>query len=229
MLWIQVATVVFFFGFGAFIVLAGAGSSDFAACVLAALFFFAIAAFFLLNLIGFASQHVTLREDGIAFRLPPLGNNTVFPWKLRRGNLPWNGVRALDVKLRNLAGGQKVYVMRTTVGDVVFFWPQWTNADAIADEIIRRSGAGTSTEDMDLPPVPDPLHPEKGVQSSTGERFMRGCGTVTLIISVILAVLCVIALFGAKPEDRWNIGKAFLFLSFAAAAAQGMRRYRRIR
>jgi hypothetical protein len=39
----------------------------------------------------------------------------------------------------------------------------------------------------------------------------------------------VIALFGAKPEDRWNIGKALFFLGIATVAAQGMRRYRRIR
>lgn len=229
MLWIQVFIVAFFFGFGCLVILAGAGSKDMAAVVLASLFFFAIGSFCLLNLLGFRSQHLTLREDGISFRLPPLGTNTVFPWKLRRENLPWNGVRALDVKLRNLGGDQKVYVMRTTGGDVVFFWPQWPNADAIADEIIKRSAAATSIEDMNLPPVPDPLHPERAVQSSTGERFMRGFGTFILIIAAILAALCIFALFGAKPEDRWNIGKALLFLSFAAAGAQGLRRYRRIR
>lgn len=229
MLWIQVFTVVFFLGFGSFIILAGATSSAFGACVLASLFFFAIGSFFLLNLIGFRSQHLTLREDGISFRLPPLGNNTVFPWKLRRENLPWNAVRALDVKLRNLGGDQQVYVMRTTVGDVVFFWPQWPNAHAIAEEIIKRSAAATSTEDMNLPPVPDPLHPEKAVQSTAGERFMRGFGTAMLMIAAILGALCVFALFGAKPEDRWNIGKALLFLSFTAAGAQGLRHYRRIK
>ena len=229
MLWLQVFIVVFFFGFGLFVIFAGLGSSAAAVCVLIALFLFALGLFFLLNLIGFRSQHLTLRDDGISFCLAPLGNNLVMPWKLQSEDLPWSSVRALDVKLRNLGSPQRVYVLRTTAGDVTFSWPQWPNAEAIAQEIIRRSGASTSTEDMDLPPVPDPNQPRAPAQSSAGERFMRGFGTVMLIISAILALLCVIALFGAKPEDRWSIAIAFLFLGIAAATAQGLRRYRRIR
>lgn len=229
MLWLQVFIVTFFFFFGAFVVLAGLGSSAAVVCALIGLFFLALGSFFLLNLIGFRSQHVTLRDDGISFRLAPLGNNFVLPWKLRSESLPWNEVRALDVKLRNLSGPQKVYVLRTTAGDVTFFWPQWPNADAIAQEIIRRSGATTSSEDMDLPPVVDPSHPEALIKSSTGERLMRSFGTAMLVVSAVLAFLCLIAIFGAKPEDRWSIGRAFIFLAIAAATAQGLRRYRRIR
>jgi hypothetical protein len=177
---------------------------------------------------GFRPQHVTLR-DGMSFRLAPIGNVFVMPWKLQNGNVPWSGVRALDVKLRNLSGPQRIYVMRTTAGDVSFFWPQCPNAEAIAQEIIRRSGATAGTEDMDQPPVVDPNHPQAAVLATTGERFMRGFGTVMLIISAVLALLCLIAILGAKPEDRWSIGRAFIFLGIAAATAQGMRRYRRIR
>ena len=229
MLWIQIFVVAFFFIFGTFVIFAGRGSNAAAACVLVAIFFFALALFFLVNLIGFRSQHLTLCDDGISFRLALLANNFVLPWKLQSGNLPWHSVHALDVKLRNLGSPQKVYVLRTTAGDVTFFWPQWPNADAIAQEIIRRSGATTSTENMDLPPLPDARHPEAAVQPSTGERFMRGFATVMLIISAILALLCVIALFGAKPEDRWNIARAFLFLGIAAMVAQRLRHYRQIR
>lgn len=228
-LWLQVFVVVFFFLFGIFVSFAGVGSSAAAVCVLLGLFFFALGSFVLCNLIGFRSQHVTLREDGISFRLAPLDRSLVMPWKLQNGSLPWRAVRALDVKLRNLVGPQKVYVLRTTIGDVTFFWPQWPNAEAIAQEIIRRSGASTSIEDMDLPPVVNPNQPRPPVTPSAGERFRRGFGTVMLIVSAILALLCLIAMFGAKPEDRWSIGRAFIFLGIAATVAQGLRHYRRIR
>ena len=82
---------------------------------------------------------------------------------------------------------------------------------------------------MDLPPAVDPNHPQAPVPATTGERFMRGFGTVMLIISAVLALLCLIAILGAKPENRWSIGRAFIFLGIAAFTAQGMRRYRRIR
>ena len=227
MLWIQIFIAGFFLLFGAFIILACVGSPALPACVLSSLFFFAIGGFTLINLIGFRSQHVTLREDGISFRLAPLNTNFVFPWKLKSASLPWKDVRALDVKLRSLAGGQRVYVLRTTAGDVAYFWPQWPDAEQIAGEIVRRSGAATSTEDMEAPPVVSPSG--EITKLSTQERFMRGCGTATLILSVVLGLLCVIAIFGAKGEDRWSIAKALLFLVLAAGAAQGLRRYRKIR
>ncbi len=228
MFWLQVFVVAFFLGFG-LLMLLGVGSSAAAICVLIALFFFALGSFFLLNLIGFRSQHVTVRDGGISFALPALGRNTVLPWTLQRHQLPWNSVRAVDVKLRNLGGEQRVYVLRTTAGDFVFFWPQWPNADEICQEIIRRSGAGTSTEDMAAPPVADPLRPDAPIPASRGERFMRGCGLALLILITILVVLCGIALIGAKPDDRINIAKAMLFLGLGAAGADQMRRYRRIR
>src|SRR6266852_2670700 len=87
MLWIQIFVVAFFFIFGTLVMFAGLGSSAAAAGVLIAISFFALALFFLVNLIGFRSQHLTLRDDGISFRLAPLGNNFVLPWKLQRANL----------------------------------------------------------------------------------------------------------------------------------------------
>ena len=227
MLWIQIFVAAFFFLFGLFILIAGLGSSAAAASVLVALFFFALAGFFLINLLGFRSQYLKLREDGISFRLPPLGTNFVLPWKLRTCELPWNGVRALDLKLRNLGGPQRVYVLRTSTGDVCFFWPQWPNAEALAREIVRHSGAFSSTEDMDRPPAAVPNQPPVSV--TRGERFMRGFGTAMLIITGVLGLLCLIAILGAKPENRWEIGKVLIFLAIAAGTAQGMRRYRRIR
>jgi hypothetical protein len=134
---------------------------------------------------------------------------------------------ALDVKLRNLGGSQRIYVLRTTAGDAAFVWPQWRNAEAIAQEIIRRSGATSSTEDINLPAAADPDQPP--IPLSAGERFMRGFGTAMLIVSAVLGLLCVIAILGSKPEDRRSIGRAFIFLGIAAVTAQGMRRYRRIR
>jgi hypothetical protein len=188
-----------------------------------------LAAFVIVNMLGFRSQFVILRDDGISFRLAPVGNILVLPWKLRSGDVPWSGVRAVDVKLRSLGGTQRIYVLRTTAGDVAFFWPQWRNAEAIAREIIRRSGATSSIEDMNLPAAVDPSHPQVPVPVTAGERFTRGCGTVMLIISAVLALLCLLAILGAKPENRWSIGRAFIFLGIAAFTAEGMRRYRRIR
>ena len=229
MLWLQIFVGAFFVVFGVVIAIAGLGSSAAAICLLVALFFFALAAFVLGNMLGFRSQHVTLRDDGISFRLAPIGNVFAMPWKLQNGDVPWSGVRALDVKVRNLGGPQRVYVLRTTAGDVSFFWPQWPNAEAIAREIIRRSGATTGTEDMDLPPTVDENHQQAVVPATRGERFMRGFGTAILIICAVLALLCLVAIFGAKPEDRWSISRVFLFLGIAAVTALGMRRYRRIR
>lgn len=233
-LWLQVFGVVFFFFlFGVFIILAiilaGAGPSAAAVCVPLGLFSFAFDIFILCNLIWFRSQYATLRDDGISFRLAPLDRIFVMPWKLQSGSLPWSGVRALDVKLRSVVRAQHVYVLRTTAGDITFFWPQWPNAEAIAQDIIRRSGASTSTEDMELAPVVDPNQPHVNVATSIGERFMRGFGTVMLIIIALLGVLGLFAFFGAKPEDRWDIGKVFIFLAIVASVAQGLRRYRRIR
>ena len=227
MLWLQIFIGGFFVVFGIFILVLGLASSAATVLVWLALFFFALATFVIVNMLGFRSQFVTLRDDGISFRLAPIGNVLVLPWKLRSGDVPWSGVRALEVKLRNLGGAQRIYVLRTTGGDVSFFWPQWRNAEAIAQEIIRRSGATSSTEDMDLPLAIDPNQPP--VPLSAGERLMRGFGTVMLIISAVFALLCIIAILGAKPKDRWSIGRAFIFLGIAAVTAEGMRRYRRIR
>lgn len=229
MLWLQVLCAGFFFLFGTFIVAACYGSSTFPACVLAALFFYALFAFTTVNMIGFRSQHVTLREDGISYRLAPPTTNFVFPWKLKTASLQWNEVRALDIKLRNLNGPQRVYVLRTTAGDVAFFWPQWPDADAIAQEIITRSGVTTSTEDMNAPPVAQ-TSDEGGVPSlTTQERLLRGCGTVMLVIFLLMAVLTVFALLGSKSDQRWEITKVFLFILIGAPIAYRLRRYRRIR
>ncbi len=229
MFWLQVVIVAFFFGFAGIILIAGFNSSTGPALALVSLFFLALGSLFLVNLIGFGSQHVTLRNDTISFCLAPLGNNFVFPWLLRRETLRWNEVRAVDVKTRNLGGPQKVYVLRTTKGDVAFFWPQWPDAETIAQEIVRRSGATTSAEDMEQPAVPDPSNSSGAPAVSTSEKMMRGCGTVTMILCAIMALLCVIALFGAEPEKRGSIARVFLFLAIAAAVGQGLRRYRKIR
>jgi hypothetical protein len=231
MLWIQIILGGFFILFGLFILILGLNSSAAAVPCLVALFFFALAAFVITGMMGFRSQFVEMRDDRISFRLAPLETIFVFPWKLRSGDVPWSGVRAVDLKLRNLAGPQRIYVLRTSAGQHTFAWPQWPNADAIAQEIVRRSGATTSSEDMVQPqPAPiDPNNPQALPSVSRGERWMRGFGTAIVIISVVLGVLCVIGIFGAKPEDRWEIGKAAFFLLIAATTGEGLRRYRRIR
>lgn len=227
MLWLQIFIGGFLVVFGLFVLVLGLASSAAIVLVWVALFFFALAAFVIVNMLGFRSQFVIFRDDGISFRLAPIGNVLVLPWKLCTGDVPWSGVRSVDVKLRNLGGAQRIYVLRTTAGDVAFFWPQWRNAEAIAQEIIRRSGATTGTEDMNLPAAVGPNQPP--IPLSAGERFMRGFGTAMLIVSAVLGLLCVIAILGSKAEDHWSIGKAFIFLGIAAVIAQGMRRYRRIR
>ena len=228
MLWLQVFCAAFFWVFGIFIILAGAGSSALPALVLVALFFFALGTFVTLNLIGFRSQHVTLREQGISFKLAPLGNNVVFPWKLKSGELPWSDIRAVDIKLRNLGGPQRVYVLRTSAGDVTYFYPQWPDADAITQEIIQRSGASTSTEDMDAPP--EPVSSGSAVPQPTfQERALRLFGTVMLVFFVLIGLLAVVAMFGSSGDQRWDIAKVFLFILIGAPIAYRLRRYRRIR
>lgn len=227
MLWLQVFCAGFFWMFGIFVILACAGSPALPACVLAALFFLGLGAFVTLNLVGFRSQHITLREQGISFRLAPLGNNFVFPWKLKSGELPWPGIRAVDVKLRNLGGPQRVYVLRTTVGDVAYFWPQWPDADAIAQEIIQRSGATTSTEDMEAEPAAKPGSP--AAQLSNSERALRLTGTVMLVLFVLMGLLGVVGILGARGDQRWDMAKVFLFVLIGAPIAYRLRKYRRIR
>jgi len=229
MLWLQIFCAGFFFLFGTFIIVACSGSSALPACVLAALFFYALFALTALSLIGFRSQYVTLREDGVSFRLAPLSTNVVFPWKLKTASVPWNEVRALDIKLRNLSGPQRVYVLRTSAGDVAYYWPQWPDADAIAQEIITRSGATTSTEDMDAPPVAQTSGEAVVPTLTTQERLLRSFGTVMLVIFGLMGLLTVIALFGSRPDHRWDIAKVFLFILIGAPIAYRLRRYRRIR
>jgi hypothetical protein len=228
-LWFQVFLVSFFFLFGGFVIIAAVGSSAVSICVLLGGVFFALAIFFLLNLIGFRSQYLMFRTDGISFRLPSLNQTLLMPWKLQSKSLPWSAIHALDVKLQNLGGSQKAYVLRTSMGDVRFSWPQWPDAEQIAAEILTRSAAPTSVEDMDLPPALDPTQPQMTVPISLGERLMRRFGTVLLIISSLLALICLIALFSARPDDRWAIAKALFFLGMAMTVARGLRRYRRIR
>jgi len=229
MLWLQIVIGTFFVLFGLFVLVLGLNSSAAAVLCLVALSFFGLAAFIFTGLMGFTSQFILMRDDGISFRLAPINAVFVFPWKLRSGDVPWNGVRAVDLKLRNTAGPQRIYVLRTSAGDHVFSWPQWPNADAIAQEIARRSGATISSEDMEQPAAVDPSHPESVQPVSRGERWMRGFGTVIVIVSAILGVICIIGIVGAKPEDRWEIGKAVFFLLIAATTGEGLRRYRRIR
>jgi hypothetical protein len=227
MLWLQIFIAAFLLMFGVFMIVAGLDSSALPVLVVVALFFFALGGFTLLNMISFRSQHVTLREDGISFRLVPLNATFVFPWNLKTASLPWNAVRALDIKLRSLGGGQRVYVLRTSAGDFAFYWPQWPEAEQIGQEIVRRSGATTSTEDMEAPAVTSTSG--SPARLSSQERFLRGCGTTMLVLSGILIILCIVGLFGAEDEKRWTFVKALFFLSFGLAAAQGLRRYRKIR
>ena len=227
MLWLQVFCAGFFWVFGFFVIVAGQGSPALPALVLVALFFFALGAFVTLNLAGFRSQHITLREQDISFRLAPLGNNFVFPWKLKSGQLPWSGIRAVDVKLRNLGGPQRVYVLRTTAGDVVFFWPQWPDADAIAQEIIQRSGATASSENMDVEPAREPG--SASAKLSFSERALRLTGTLLLVFFVVIGLLGVVAMVWSRGDQRWDIAKVFLFILIGAPMAYRLRKYRRIR
>src|SRR5262249_39779583 len=120
MLWIQIVIGAFFIFFGLFVLILGLNSNAAAVLCLVALFFFALAAFIITGMMGFRSQFVEMRDDGMSFRLAPLETVFVFPWKLRSGNVPWNGVRAVDLKLRNLAGPQRIYVLRTSAGEHTF-------------------------------------------------------------------------------------------------------------
>jgi hypothetical protein len=228
MFWLQVFIAGFFLIFGLFIMVAGVGSSAFPILVLVALFFFALGGFVTLNLIGFRSQFITLRQHGISFRLAPLGNNVVFPWKLKSGELPWSEIRAVDVKLRNLGGPQRVYILRTSAGDVAYFHPQWPEADQITQEILQRSGAATSTEDMESEPRPG-LPGSPPPRLSLQERTLRIFGTVMLVLFLLIGLLGIVAIAGSKSDQRWDIAKVFLFILIGAPIAYRLRRYRRIR
>jgi hypothetical protein len=94
MLWLQIFIGGFFVVFGLFVLVLGLASSAAIVLVWVALFFFALATFVIVNMLGFRSQFVILRDDGISFRLAPIGNVLVLPWKLRSGDVPWSGVRA---------------------------------------------------------------------------------------------------------------------------------------
>jgi hypothetical protein len=223
--------VAFFFGFALVLVILSIGyPASRVPCLLVALFFLAFGAFFFLLFRGLTMQRLSLSEDGISFLLAPLGKNLVLPGTLRNVSIPWSEVRAVDVKSRDLGGPQRIYIPRTSAGDFVFVWPQWPDADAIAAEIIRRSGAVTSKEDMEAPAGLRPLDSEPvPINLSRGERLMRGAGLIMLIVIAIFGALLLVVLFGVKEDERGRIFRAFLYLSIAGAGAQAMRKYRRIR
>jgi hypothetical protein len=81
MLWLQIFIGGFFVVFGLFVLVFALASS--AAIVFVALFSFALAAWVIVNMLGFRSQFVIFCNDGISFRLAPTGNVLVLPWKLR--------------------------------------------------------------------------------------------------------------------------------------------------
>jgi len=192
------------------------------------IFFLLFSTVVLLMLMGYRSQYLRIGEDGLSIRLPPLGNKTVFPWALRNLTIRWSDVRAVDVKGRELGGRQRVYVLRTNAGDYVYFWPQWPDANIVTEEILRRSNATTSFQDMNHPADLDPANPN-AAKSSGGERFLRGCGLVMTIALGVMAGCAVLVLIFGTPEDRWGAGKALLFVMLGLAAAHGLRRYRTIR
>jgi hypothetical protein len=68
-----------------------------------------------------------------------------------------------------------------------------------------------------------------GQDLTVQERFLRVFGTVMLVIFGLLAVLSIFALFGGRPDQRWDILKVFLFIAIGAPIAYRLRRYRKIR
>ena len=177
----------------------------------------------LLNWIGFRSQHVTFRPQGLAFRLPPPNISFLYPWRLKEESVPWSDIRAAHTKLRR-SMNSVVHVVRTSGADVVFTTPQWQHADDIVAELQRRSGCTTSFEDIEAPAATNAAE-----ATTLGERLMRGAGTVLLVSIILLDAFCLWALFFGEPQDRVAMVKGLLILSFAILPALSMRRYRRIR
>lgn len=197
-----------------------------------------LAVFLLLTAIGSRRLHVTLSDDGVAFTLPRPGNTTLMPWMLLSAKVKWNEIRAIDVRERNVIINKVCYILRTASGDAFFFAPSWRDAEQLAEEIMRRSGARTSYEDL-LVPVEvaattdsnssGPVHNASSVKPSLAEKAAHVLGYVLAVVVGVSALFLLIAAFVCEPGERGTVWFALFMLWLPAQGAAALISFRRMR
>ncbi|MEO8459500.1 MAG: hypothetical protein ABI451_03135 [Dokdonella sp.] len=233
--WVQIALVVVLFGVAAVVIYAA--GFDWPWVSLTGALNGLLAVFVLLTAIGSRRLHITLSGDGVEFTLPRPGNTTLMPWMLLSAKVRWSEIRAIDVRERNVVMNKVCYILRTAHGDAFFFAPSWRHAEQLADEIVRRSGASTSYEDLLAPAEAttgdansnDPARDATPAKPSLAEKAARVLGYVLAVFVGIAALFLVIAAFVCEPGERGGIWFALCLLWLPGQGAQALISFRRMR